>query len=802
MLHDSKRGYQIYHSLLGMILTLAAILWINEYFHLKVNIFVCLIYVIVPAVLIYIFYIYRKNAVSYLVLLSLLPVIGLVFFISSTNPAKWLTDLIDWIIRYDRTDDMYVVLWAYTVLAVVSVALSILFYLLVKKIMFRLLIGAIIIIIFVVFGVFNVHMGSIVVGIGIFYMLNIFIELSGMLYGRVTGKSDKKESILYLIPVCILLAFIAAGLPSKPEPIQWTGVKKVYKSLKDYISRLSTEWEFFIGEGEGSFSIALSGYSEDGSLDNGDLVNSNKVALIASGRRGISPIYLTGTVNDVYTGHSWERSGKDFLKGEQEYLMDYGELLYGLSRLDPQILKDSRLVESRSLNISYNNIKTKTFFYPSKTKWFAFERADHKTNTERASITFPRARGNRTIYNINFYDMNLQGQEFADMLRMADNFSYNNNQTIDRERIDRIQSEFFVRDKENFTLNREDFYELYRERAETIYKSYTQLPEGLPLRVKDLANEITKDEDSRYDKLKAIEAYLIKYEYSYKPGKMPEGADFVDYFLFENKKGYCTYFATAMAVLGRSVGIPIRYVEGFIIDYNDRDETGYLVKNSNAHSWVEAYFDGVGWIPFETTPPFYEDRYTEWAPLTRLKKDDNSIYFSIPTVVPPMEEMAGDLIARQSNRSRNTILVLILIFVTMIVALLLIMVSYYIVLRRRYQREFDESDYSLRMYKLFMRTLTLLRYEGYTLEAQDTLLMLSDRVKDRYKYEDIIFNNTVNIFMAYRYGELSVSEKQFYNVNTFYKGLKKKHEDESKVLRLHMEEFLFLIKEYNHSANH
>lgn len=802
MLHDNNRGYQIYHSLLGMIMTLAAILWINDYFHLKVNLFVCILYVVIPAVLVFIFYIYRKNTVSYLVLLSLLPVVGLIFFISKTNPIKWLTGIVDWIIGYDRTDELYVALWAYTVLATVSVIISILFYLFVRKLISRLLIGAVVITIFVVFGVLNIFMGKIVVGIGIFYILNIFIELSGMLYGKITGKKDKKDSILYLLPVCLLLAVIAAGLPSKPEPIQWTGVKNMYKALKDYVSRLSTDWEFFVGKGEGDFSISLSGYSEDGSLDNNELVSSNKIALIVSGRRGMSPIYLTGSVNDVYTGQSWEKSKKDFLEGEQEYQMDYGELLYGLSRLDPQILKDSRLVESRSMNITYNNIRTKTFFYPSKTKWFMFERTDHKTNSEQASITFPRAKGNNTIYNINFYEMNLQGQEFIDMLRMADNFSYDNNQAIDRERIEQIESEFFVRDKENFILGKDDFYELYKERAEIIYNSYTQLPEGLPSRVKDLANEVTNDEDTRYDKLKAIEAYLIKYEYSYTPGKMPEGADFVDYFLFDNKKGYCTSFATAMAVLGRSVGIPIRYVEGYIIDYNDKDDTGYLVRNSNAHAWVEAYFDGVGWIPFEATPPFYEERYTAWAPLRRFEEGDNSRYYNIPNEMQSMEKMTDGFVAEESRKDSKGTIVLILVFITLIIALLVIMVSYYLLLRRRYKKEFDESDYSIRMYKLFLRILALLRYEGFTLETQDTLLMLSDRVKDRYQYEDIIFNNTVNIFMAYRYGDLPITEKQFNKVNTFYKGLMKKHEDETKAIKLHTEEFLFLVKAYNRSVNH
>lgn len=802
MSHDSKGGHQIYYSLLGMILTLAIILWVNEHFVLKVNIFVCILYGIVPAILIYIFDKYKKNTVSYLVLLSLLPLVGLIFLISRTNPIKWLSDIIDWVIRYDRTEDLYEAKGAYSALAAVSLVASIFFYLIVKKLMTRLLLGAVIITIFVVFSVFSIHMGKVAVGVGIFYILNIFIELSGMLYGKKTGNKDRKESILYLIPVCVLLAFIAIGLPSKAEPIQWTGVKNMYYTIKDRINKLVTEWEFFIGEGEGIFSISLSGHSEDGSLDNEDLVENHKVALIVTGRRGLSPIYLTGSVNDIYTGYSWEKSEENYLEDELEYQMDYGELLYGLSRLDPKMLEENRLAESKTMDIIYNNIKTKTFFYPSKTKWLSFYKDEYNLEAEHAGITFTKARGDKTKYNISYYEMNLQGKAFQDMLRQADEFSYEDNRDIDYDKIKWIQNEFYVRDKGDFVLSRDNFYELYKERADIIYNSYTQLPENLPLRVMELALEITKDEDSRYDKLKAIEAYLLEHEYSYSPGKKPEDADFVDYFLFHNRKGYCTSFATAMAVLGRCVGIPTRYVEGFVVNYEDKDDTGFLVRNSNAHAWVEAYFDGVGWIPFEATPPFYEQRYREWAPLRRYEDGDNSRYYNIEDIIPPTPEITDVGVRLDIKGDGNEALIWILILISMVIVLIIILITYYLILRHRYQKEFDASDYSRKTYKIFLRILTLLRYEGFTLEAQDTLLMLSERIRDRYQYEDITFSDVVNIFMAFRYGEIMVTDKQFDKVNTFYKGLMNAHENETKALKLHIQEFLFLVRAYSHSANH
>ena len=136
----------------------------------------------------------------------------------------------------------------------------------------------------------------------------------------------------------------------------------------------------------------------------------------------------------------------------------------------------------------------------------------------------------------------------------------------------------------------------------------------------------------------------------------------------------------------------------------------------------------------------------------------------------------------------------ILVFAVMIIVLLVLLISYYLILRHRYSKDYDASDNSMKMYKLFLRILTLLKYEGFTLDAHDTLIMLSDRVKDRYQYENIKFGDIINIFMAYRYGEIPVTNKQLDKVQAFYKGLQSKHESETKKLKLHIEEFLFLVK--------
>lgn len=130
---------------------------------------------------------------------------------------------------------------------------------------------------------------------------------------------------------------------------------------------------------------------------------------------------------------------------------------------------------------------------------------------------------------------------------------------------------------------------------------YLKLP-PLDIRISKLAEEITALPPSNYDKAIALEQYLsIHFGYTLElPRSLPQ--DPLANFLFERKKGHCEYFASSMAVMLRSLRIPSRIVTGFRGgEYNDL--TGqYVVRASDAHSWVEAYFPGAGWISFDPTP--------------------------------------------------------------------------------------------------------------------------------------------------------------------------------------------------------
>ncbi|MFZ5875522.1 MAG: transglutaminase TgpA family protein [Nitrospirota bacterium] len=134
---------------------------------------------------------------------------------------------------------------------------------------------------------------------------------------------------------------------------------------------------------------------------------------------------------------------------------------------------------------------------------------------------------------------------------------------------------------------------------------HLQYPDAASGAVAQLARTVTRGIEDPYERAAAIEAYLLtNYRYTLATLSEPPPADPVNYFLFERKEGHCEYFASAMVLMLRSVGIPARLATGYPATQKN-PITGYFeIRRFDGHAWVEAYMDGVGWTLFEPTPPF------------------------------------------------------------------------------------------------------------------------------------------------------------------------------------------------------
>ncbi len=174
-----------------------------------------------------------------------------------------------------------------------------------------------------------------------------------------------------------------------------------------------------------------------------------------------------------------------------------------------------------------------------------------------------------------------------------------------------------------------------------VYENYLDVPDELSDLLSDIAkeagirdegetwNDVYLKQQDRLDKAAALKQYFRdNFQYSMLPGASPLNKDAVGYFLSEQKRGFCVHFASSGALILRAAGIPTRYVEGYVINPGDitqssieqvnsdewviSDDQGKAdviavsdveIPDANAHAWIEIYFDGYGWIPYDMTPP-------------------------------------------------------------------------------------------------------------------------------------------------------------------------------------------------------
>ncbi len=250
----------------------------------------------------------------------------------------------------------------------------------------------------------------------------------------------------------------------------------------------------------------------------------------------------------------------------------------------------------RTHEIIFWNMRTDTLFLPQRTLDLRITAPDEDllvetTRSVLGDMTLPARQGKEFRYKADDYELDLTQDELGDLLRMSQPGMADWLWGGDGLGVGAL----------------EDALEYMRREANFAYRTQLQLPDALPERVKALAADITKDAATSYDKALALKTYLqTQFPYDTTVPATPKGRDFVDYFLFDLKSGYCTYYATAMTVMCRAIGLPARYVEGFVPSA-DRIQGLYYATGEQAHAWSEVYLDGFGWIPFDATASFDDD---------------------------------------------------------------------------------------------------------------------------------------------------------------------------------------------------
>ncbi|MBC1382975.1 transglutaminase TgpA family protein [Listeria innocua] len=307
---------------------------------------------------------------------------------------------------------------------------------------------------------------------------------------------------------------------------------------------------------------------------------------------------------------------------------------------------------------------------------------------------------------------------------------------------------------------------------------YTQTPKDLPDRAAKLANKVTKDADSIYDKTKAIERYLSAsgtFTYSTEDAKeTPRGADYVDQFLFETQIGYCDNFSTSMVVMLRSLGIPARWAKGYTPGEGEKkgndSKSTYTITNNNAHSWPEVFFPGTGWVPFEPTATFtnpedFQEPTTETANKPETPNDSTSTPETPATPDKTPEQEAGSSSTGETPKQEQPKTDSTSSFKlpswfwwipTGLVSVLLILA---ILFRRRIRsylllRSLSKAPELSKTYHKLMKSLAVY---GYVREPSETLRHLAMRVDNELKTAD--FTELTKIYEAQVYSN-SAQEKE------------------------------------------
>ena len=313
-------------------------------------------------------------------------------------------------------------------------------------------------------------------------------------------------------------------------------------------------------------------------------------------------------------------------------------------------------------------------------------------------------------------------------------------------------------------------------RADLIYEMYTALPLDFPTRVRDLAVAVTAGASNNYERMVMLEQYLSRnYTYTLTPGTPPRDQDFVEHFLFDIREGYCTYFATAFVTMARSLGMPARYVEGFLVS-GTPDEHGFInVLNSMGHAWAEVYFEGFGWHRFEPTPRSGLSQLPGGANSTlsegghQIEEDWDWLLsnqgMSGEGSLPQDEGIDTSLPSSINGSEQGLEAIAQLVWIGVIIGISLVIMLIFakimtIYAQKRRAKKAENAVAVIHSFGVLLSYLNILKFE---MAASETVLQFTDRVCTRYygnTSEGQFLRESAAIFVRARYGNQKISMEE------------------------------------------
>lgn len=651
------------------------------------------------------------------------------------------------------------------------------------------------------------------VGAGVFLSVNIaspdgrhsafFLLLITLLLIFIKRAKNSSKRVLVLMPLC---AFVIAFASLVPMP----DVSEGRRFLEDLYEEVY--WivrEPFMPR---HFSAYWLGFeARDGTLG-GNLNPSGDFIMWVFADE---PVYLAGATKSIFTGRSWEsryayeyfteREEPDFT-GMRNFTLLSDVALYrnpnflwnlpwnwgnntpiyrtNMDNVRTLIHDEMHYVATpRQVGINIGRARTGTIFRPPGS--LELEVFGHYGLLQRGmDLRVEPVFGRNAMYSFTFHTVDVENEYIQNVLANSHRgyylawleglqvaFDHANYHGLVLEPSLFITSEIFARYRIPY--------------AEYVFENYTDLPDTLPERVRDLTYAITANYYTDFDRAMAIKTYLRSMPYSLTPGDLPPDRDFVDYFLFDVREGYCTYFATAMAVMARVIGIPSRYNIGFTLPERQTGNGFFAVHGVNAHAWAELYFEGVGWIIFEATPPQsqellyyaigstiqYLDEWDIWLMYEYYEMDWLMYHFGGGTgatavVAPVLNEHTAD------GMEVNPVLIIGL-------ALVLALGTYMFIRKAEEDKRhkiIHGDMYRESVLESFKGLIGVLSFYGLPINSYESAIGYAKRIEKMAPLGAMQLRTTAEIFSRARYSEIEISkdDADFVKKNYFlmYKRMK------------------------------
>ena len=353
-----------------------------------------------------------------------------------------------------------------------------------------------------------------------------------------------RSGILFAAGSVLLAWALTSVAVAAPLTDAWRGFDTVWSDVRDrfdgVFGNLTNPQSRITGNSFGS-SFTVSGTW---------VSNDDEVLVVASSR----PVYMRTGTYDVYTGRGWERSD-----GSQRQVPAGEQLFDVLTPERPTIIEAVRL---ETLTVEMRQTMGRNLF-TAGSPLVVF-----------APVVVEETAGQPVLGSISAANALAPGQAYQMSVAISE-------------------------------ATEADLSAAGTEYPEAITALYLD-DSGISERVRELALQVTAGAQSPYERAEALANFLARDEsftYATTAPVPPPGQDLVEFFLFdedEGRIGFCQYYASAMAVMARSIGLPARVAVGFAPGERSEDGT-YLVREANAHAWAEIYFPGYGWQIFEAT---------------------------------------------------------------------------------------------------------------------------------------------------------------------------------------------------------